>query len=1273
MGQAAPLVGGVFGAVLGSFVGMPAMGWMLGSAVGGMFMGGPTTPGVNPAAMPAINQSLRGSPMFITFGTNRVSSQLVWTKNWTAVRQKSGGKGAAKGGGSGGGGASKGGGSAGGTYDYSWDLMFHYGIFDVPSYIKNGWIGGDTMDLPTLDAILAGHTAAQAAQVGFFNGRALIGTLNKPKSKLDFTECFYAPGFATDDVALENWAYFEEQEGVECAWPYNTYLAFKTLQLGQTPSIPQLSFEIGPIGGAAFDPQDDGFVNMLTPTEAGGSVWGNDETPQAAVIVGEDGKHYMILDVDGTRSKCKLYCIETASFQTLDLTVATALFVEAGGTIGSSGVSLMFPAPGTPYFFIYSLTGTAHVTYQMSTCRVKIDASGTMHGDGIMTGETSGLAGTMQFVFATAVDNGTCFVAFSGSINLGSDGRPFLQSFPLTGDALASGIGSLSPLVLGFGDHVWEWVTPGSVPERRNRAAIVVDNGSPGVAIYFPQAAVDAASVGNTLLDSLTQPAVYFSAGPVDLSDISGNFGVPFADVMKKHDGTTSTDYNDDWSLNGMGAALLGFTRSYTDKAEQMGVKLFAWNSGSPSIIFDDEIHWWDSVVNGGVLLADRDLATQREILLAWDQASGELFVIGHEGTHTTPRKQDLDTLNFSNIGTLTLDAQDVTPPYIIFRILTDTVWGFGTPLEQINLASYSSVVAECEAQGVKVSVTYTNAGNFLSVIDELCSLYGGYLTDDAGQIKFGMIRTTDVPDPVVIDNSRLISPGKGQPPVQVTKAALQDGYNKVKFNYIDRSLDYKRNQVEVSDEVDIDLNGPRAKEYQPTYVMAGSLAQKIAERSLWTNLYGRDSYAFSLGAKDAHRAPGDLITLVDSFHKDLRNGVLARIVNWKEKKRLTFDVVAVAAIDYQIDASHSFTDVISADPGSDLVSDVVAPFHQTAYELPKEFQDSGPEVFFGYNQASIIMGAQLHVSVDGGASFVLTQDVQPFILSGIFAKPLEHRQQGWCENLIDFYLMPGSGFIANSPTWAQTHDLDDVSQGIRAAGGGVFICGSEALAVENLTLLGQNHYRAQRVFRGWGGTPISTHTSGEFFHYHSAGIFHLDISQDKIGTSIQYKVVPYNFAGQGYNIASIAVSCYTIKGMYWLPRVQPKTKVWVSSAISWPGSADIGETKFLKTVSGGCDVVYTWPQAAQADGFGAGGFGANGFGHFTADVGTPQWRVNVYSSNGFAVRSTVVSTGYFLYDRVTNSADFAGFNQNPWVSVTPRTSQGDGPTTDQRTLNLFW
>lgn len=111
----------------------------LGAAVGwtvGAWLFGPKANSDNqifdPGAeeMPRINQALRGATMPVLFGTNRVSSNIVWTANFTTVRKESTTGGGGKAGGSGGG--KMGSAPAQVSYEYKWDMLFHIGMSPVP-------------------------------------------------------------------------------------------------------------------------------------------------------------------------------------------------------------------------------------------------------------------------------------------------------------------------------------------------------------------------------------------------------------------------------------------------------------------------------------------------------------------------------------------------------------------------------------------------------------------------------------------------------------------------------------------------------------------------------------------------------------------------------------------------------------------------------------------------------------------------------------------------------------------------------------------------------------------------------------------------------------------------------------------------------------------------------------------------------------------------------------------------------------------------------------
>jgi polyisoprenoid-binding protein YceI len=1219
--------------------------------VGQWLMGPKKSPTAAPDGMPMLNGALRGSTMPITFGSNRVSAQIVWSNNFRAVRQQSSGKGGAKGGGSGGMGSAKGGGSAGVGYMYFWDLMFNFGMMDQPSMIGRGWVGGDQLDHATLNALTSGL------------GSELAELDPEDKSAhLSFTESFFAPGFNAGEAGLETWPYFENQMGYPCAWPSTAWVGFNQLQLGQAPVVPQLSLELVPLSqDIAPPPTSIIYDNSPNPSigemrmygEEGGDVW----SLQFNSGVGSDGGFRVIRPRDG------LAIDKTDAETTAD--------VAAVAGAGSSARNAFILA-GTPY--IYNMYLYDDLTNpKIVTMLYKIED------------EEVNLVGNMSFIynggFRKTVGQHKAFAVLpSGDVAYAYTGRSIDVSAYITtlkgpewiiensGTILSAAIGDVS-----YNIPDSDFLFGGNTGSNHSRQIVIVPDGSANgfkVVQYVSRAEAEyelSHSQSDFIADAAaTHPdgGFHFSwscAGGVDVTfdGINQFFSdADFADAGKDHAGGY-TDENDDWFLGTYANGSVIIARTYSDLPGTARLKSYNSNTGlllgEFPVVFSTPEDWGDLTT------------TDMQI---WSDTEGVLWGMFDRATGAADSTRKHVQLGLTG-GT------DVTPPYIIKRILTSEIFGFATTAlfgftvteDRIDQVSYLNAHTYCIEQGFVFSVTYEQGSDLLTILNELVQLYGGYLTERGGMIYFNTVKASD--DPVrTIDNTHFVI-DKGKPPVSVTKAALEDGYNKIQFNYLDREIEYKQNQIQAADEVDIDLNGPRVKTFQARYVMNGSVAQTIATRALWSNLYGRDQYQFALGWKDADLGPGDLITLVDSFDPTLSAGVRARITHWQEVKRGRFQVEATREFGYIVTASAFFTSQTSIDPGyNSLVKPAAAPAFQTAYELPKEFQGAKSLLYFGYNQAQVAMGAQLHLSTDG-ENYILTQDEQPYMLGGLFMRKLENRPKGYVDEDIDFWLLPTLNFDANSPTFIQEYELDDFTPAVRAGGGAVFIVGSEAIGMQNLTLLGQNHYRAKRLYRGWGGSPISAHNSGSYFHYWGAGVFAHEITQDMIGTNISYKITPYNFAGVAYDITSVQANTYTIKGLYWLPREQPDTKVFVNSAKAWSANTPV-VGPYLGVTSGGSDFSLRWPASANEEGYGAGGFGTGGFGHFI-NTDSVNYRVDVASRNGTKVASYVVTTGYFEYNLALNSADFSGVARDMVFTVTPFTVKGDGPVASVRSLSLNW
>lgn len=1237
--------------------------WLIGlgalaiGVVGMMLIGGKSTTAA-PDRMPTLNSAIRGKPVSVTFGTNKVSPQITWTNNYQADPQNGGKKG--KSGGSGGMGSAKGGNSGSG-YIYKWDMMFQFGIMDVPSIMIRGWLGSDRIDDRIMSDITAGGNLAWQAIIKLADADPAAKT-----ATLQYDESFLGQAFNTGDANLVSWPYFDSVIGDgPMSFPSNAWVGFRQLVLGQTPAVPQLSFEFGPADVSLDFSSTGKFISAMdTPSNQSNCY-------MSPFVKDTAGNFYNVLQSTSGVTAWRLdtgvansisFAAQTTNIQTIPEFAAITL-----------GAGIPLAIDGSEFFYIYSNQLAGANGYMIQCYRIETDGSFTFM-NAAQYQEDFSLGGNCgETVFATGmtingemiiVTNANTFVSSNPGhllvvhdlsffkttliqpvFNAACGGRHMTTTFggfDLLSDPFWNGkvglVNDASQMVIYYGP------TDMDAPPAGSYAA--------SQAAFFPDGLLVVADLFSDNAGTLTWTLI----GPDNgfMRDQTGAIVVPYSDV----DHSGSGDYGAPQQYG----RLVTVSRGYSSDHFKAGIRAGIFDPGTNRIILSS------TAIAGDYFTSTDHSAPDPPAFMHAQLAGTELVVTARVSS------------GFGNYVNGTFGAQlpggsDVTPAYVIYRILTSEIFGFATnaafgysiTVDRVDTASYLLAHEWCVAQGIFISVTYDTQQNVLDILKELLDLYNGFLVVDGGIIRFGFVDGTV--NPVrVIDNNHLVPTDAGRPPVNTAKGSIDDAFNIVQFNYLDRTIDYDQNQVQVDDPVDQDINGPRIKTYDTKFVMAGSVANMIALRALWANLYGTDTYDFQLGWKDADLQVGDQITLIDSFDPLLKFGVTARLTKWSPQRRGVFAVSARREYTYIAQASGDFTQATSMDAGFSSLVDSIQPMQmQTAYELPREFQGSKAQVYFGYAQASRVMGAKFYFST--GGSYVEAADVTPFITSGRLAQSLTARPKGHVENDLEFYIFTSS--FGSSITFVQTFAMPDVDTAMRATGGGILICGSEAISVENLTLLGQNHYRAKYGYRGWGGSPIAAHNSGDFFHKHGTGTFALEITPDKIGTSFSYKIAGYNFAGQVYDVSSIAARSYTIKGDYWLPREQPHTRMWIDSAVSWPNSQYF-KGQYVGVLSGGCNVNLTWSLADNVEGYGAGGYGAGTYGHFIM-ADSVSWRIDISSKNGTKVSSFFVNTNAFTYNRAQNSADFTGFGHDLIYTVTPYNNYGDGPVNDVRSLSLNW
>jgi len=1256
--------------------------------------------------MPRPNQALRGSTIPVGFGTNRWPSQIVWMKNWTVIRHESReSAGGGKGGGSGMGGKGGARGATNVSYDYKVDLIMHMGMAPEPISLFGGWLGGERLNGSTVAAI-----AGLVSEAQFLFQSAVT----RPKNaSLTFTDAFFAPAGETGGE-YPNWDYFEAQEGSVVRWPHTAYVGFQQLNLGGSAAIPQLTWEAGP--GAVDIDYGSGYLGR-------GTAGSDHDTPGQAPMVSANGTQFIVIDGGAGQAQEIMRVSDGVITDSISVAEFDTLATTAGLDPGSLYVAYpqgAFAIAGTKYCVLVGIDIEAfYSAFFFTVCEVS-DAGVLTALGGYMGRATDfstfdlrcgGLGGNRE-------NSDFVYVVFN---------QPQGGSSPIRAGVLPSLTTMISSAVVQDTTNSFQDVTTVLTglgqffsthqSKRTYRANFgfflpVATIGAFGVTYstywyyYIGRADIQqhidtpAAGDANSYIAGLTgtYPNGFLGRIRIDVAGspeiVNSNFvsqdlgiaALPFDDACLEVDGDVNyqAEYEASPScikLTAEGAAggyLIIFTKRFdgaTDLAptgDYIKVRAFIYNP------FNQEAVQYafalgsthDTVTNIGVSEANRYTHTSYSGNVYYNEANSDIILHKQASYQGGPGQNHV----FAKFGDLNIGGgSDVAPPYIIYHILSHPIFrAFNYTTADIDATSYGEAVQHCYDEGILVSALWMREEDALKVIELCLSLYGGYLTERDGKIYFGLAAFTSEAAGRVLDNDHLVQddPDSPKPPVRVVVGGKQDTFNKVKINFLNRDLEYRQDFVEENDEVDQDLHGIRAHEFPPQFTMGKATATKLAVRTLWSNLYNRAIFTFKLGWKDSDLEPGGVHTLVDSFHPYLQTGKQVRLTHFKEQRRGVFEWQAVEHIPYYNAAS---TGVQSAtQPGSNpLFGPALAPADFRMYELPQEFQGADSLLYVGYNQLNPAMGARLYVSAQSASGFARIDDAQPFIISGRMATDVPS-DAGMLED-IPVYLMPASEFTVATPIFAQSYQLDDVDAAARGLGAGLLWVGSEMLAYEGVTLLAQNHYRFDKVYRGWGGTNIHNHTSGDYFHKHGGGMFTYTYNPDKIGTTIYYKVTPYNFNGLEYDVSSIAAKSYTIRGTYFRPQNQAPLSTFIESPLTGTNSDDLGPLSLRGVTSGGCDVIFTWPDASRSTGYGTGGFGALGFGHFTSDITSHHWRVEVLSGNASVVRSTTVSTMFFTYARATNSADFNGWNGGFALRVTPRNGYGDAIRSYTKTLSLFY
>ncbi|MEE8606714.1 MAG: phage tail protein [Nitrospiraceae bacterium] len=1329
IGQVAQVGLGAVGFMFGGTTGA-AIGWM----VGGWLFSDSSDKGneiIDPGAqeLPGINQALRGVTMPVLFGTNRCESYHTWRKNFEAIRNESkdesgaGGKAGGSGGG-GKGGAQGAGGSV--SYTYKLDAMYHIGITDGEYFMYGGWIGNQRLNDQTILGISQGF-----GNGGVLFGRS---ETTPKEATVQYDEAYYYPGgelspgwtyfLNQESIAVTDAA------SLGMRWKHMAWVGFRGLDLGDSPGTPALQFEIGP-GGGEISLEDVNYGNASAP-EGGDNLsatgtkdgrWFTGTGPSFDLnYINDDGTitqrtgvsadlFVMMSNMGITNGESSFHIGESSGVVPGTNLVLIKGHLDSGGIGNKHGFALLDltdidgsvtdPWDNLAFDGSGMLVGGAFIAADNTKYKSAVILGFGLSGEQADVGET--FASHIMMVFDNPVQFDSIHVMclptitqFKAVVN-----ETASNSFALRTAAMPSSIGINFPEAAGqhsssnaqifwFGPHLrislgadWDsymycYLSRDIVNSSTNAYIVANRDDHPdGWVVRWDYGIRDGLTAIKPVFGALEVVNAKFKDGGV----ISMGPG----DEQQGRDGgvTTNAQYRPEvhihkWAgAEAAGGYLVLMHKLFYGSIEaapfgtHCKVVAYIYNPLADTFtkFGEAESPIFDTVADAGQSEGQRYAWSASFSTVTYSEETKVIRYIGKwKAGGGDPLDDEFVTAEF---GTLDIGgATDVTPAFIIHEILTDPTYGMGYSEDNIDATSFGLAVQYCTTEEILVSTKYRREQGYMQIIDQLLSLYNGYLIRRGDTIIFGLMDFGSVSqaNPVrTLDNDHFVVE-KGDPPIQVTEGAQQDTYNRIKVNYLDRGLEYRQNFVEENDEVDQDLRGIRAKEFPAQFVMSEQTARKMAIRGLWSNLYARDAYRFNLGWKDMDLEPGDLVTLVDSFDTKLAGGVRARLTTMEEVEPGNWKCAATQELEFVVTAQPLVNSSTNATAGG-FERGPTGEAHQfSMYELPKEFQGANMVLYTGWAQSEKTMGAKLWISGDN-TTFSIASDITPHTISGILAEPLPMRPRGFVETDVDVYLFPdvrSAAFNVASPSFVETFTLEDGGETQRALGGTAMWVGSEMVAYQNPIIVGSNHYRFEKVYRGWGGTPIAAQSSGDFWWRHGGGVFTQVFNEDKIGTKIFYKVTPYNFSGFIWPVESVDAQEYTIQGTYLRPQIPANLHIWVDSQdytqTTKQGLSDITSLHFKAE----------WEDSTRCEGYGTLGFGFGGYGHFATDVLSHNWRVEVVGSGDLVVHSVSVSTPFFVYSADQNFNDNGAFRPNVTFKVTPYGTFGDALITEVVSLEFF-
>ena len=579
-------------------------------------------------------------------------------------------------------------------------------------------------------------------------------------------------------------------------------------------------------------------------------------------------------------------------------------------------------------------------------------------------------------------------------------------------------------------------------------------------------------------------------------------------------------------------------------------------------------------------------------------------------------------------------EAGHASPANVVTEILTNPVYGIGFPAEKVSDFSGAAGYSEyCKAEGFWISCLFDSQKDASEQLDSIMRATNSTIRWRSGSRKMildvlplgvlpvtanGAIYTPAARPVVDLYRSDLMGvfDDDGQPTgdfgVEIERVPESETFNSVAVDFSDALREYNKGTASAADDGDASDSGQReGSSIDLPIIPSAEHASKIAQIEVAKSLSNRDTITAAFDIRfSSILEPGDLITYTDTLLAMDHVPLIIEEIGEPAQPSAVEGVYrvpgsrfvmrpylgTVGATLYARDGSSAPGDV--SEPGAGFEGGAggtggagspgqsVAPGDShppLIFEPPPALTGGQRQLWLATTGGQYWGGAQVHVSIDGGASYSRIGQVDGRARYGVTAAPTG----------------TGTGdVVAVQLAGYQTDSLDGTSaQGLASAATASWL-GGEIIAYRDTTLTGTNAYSLSVLRRGLSGTTAASHSAGADFARLDDAIFKYDIPGGlDDGETIRVKLVSFNIFNAGLqNIANCTEYYYTLSSQSWpaagsvtlsLSSSKPSvTGAHAYTSDSWSDGVlwDGGAARYIMPVW--CSVAWGWDGDNPAGGF---------------------------------------------------------------------------------------